>query len=355
MEKCEIAIVGYGGMSKYWHVPRLLEMQDEVELVGVYDILPEKQQQLIEEHQGKIHAYRTFEELLQDKRVELAIVAIPNDAHLPVCCALMEHKINVICEKPVALNSEELEQMIRCSEENGVLFTVHQNRRWDEDYLIIKKLYDENTLGPIFNVESRVHGSRGIPGDWRNTKKAGGGMVFDWGIHLFDQLYMLTEWDEVVSVYAVLSYVTNEQVDDGFKVLLKFKNGLECHVEVGTSNFIELPRWYVMGENGSAVIYDWNVNGKIVKVTDWEKRDAVPVATAAGLTKTMAPRSDETIAEEPLPRIPSDIKDFYRNVIRAIRGQEPQLITHAQLRRTMKLMEAVFESARRNEVIHETI
>lgn len=97
-------------------VPRLLEMQDEVELVGVYDILPEKQQQLIEEHQGKIHAYRTFEELLQDKRVELAIVAIPNDAHLPVCCALMEHKNNVICEKPVALNSEELEQMIRCSE-----------------------------------------------------------------------------------------------------------------------------------------------------------------------------------------------------------------------------------------------
>lgn len=355
MEKCKIAIVGYGGMTKYWHVPQLLAMPDEVEIVGIYDIDSTKQQAIIDEHQGNIYSYKTFDELLQDKRVELAIVAIPNDQHLPVCCALMAHKINVICEKPVALNSAELDKMIHCSEENNVLFTVHQNRRWDEDYLIIKKLYDENVLGPVFNVESRVHGSRGIPGDWRNTKAAGGGMVLDWGIHLFDQMFMLTDWDRIVSVYSTLSFVTNEAVDDGFKVLLKFKNGLECHVEVGTSNFIELPRWYVMGENGSAVIYDWQVNGKIVKVTDWEKRDAVPVATAAGLTKTMAPRTDETIAEEPLPRIQSDIKDFYRNVIKAVRGIEPQLITHEQIRRTMRLMEVVFESAEKNEVIYEVI
>lgn len=351
-----MAVVGYGGMASCWHVPKLYrELADEVEITGVYDINPVRRQALLDDYQGKIHAYETFEELLNDSRIEIAIVAIPNDEHLPVCRALMEHKINVICEKPVALNSRELDELISCSEENHVLFTVHQNRRWDEDYLIVKKMWDENTLGKIFNVESRVHGSRGIPGDWRNTKAAGGGMVLDWGIHLFDQAFMLTDWDDIVSVYATLSFVTNEAVDDGFKVLLKFRSGLEFHVEVGTSNFIELPRWYVMGENGSAVINDWHVNGKIVKVTDWEKRDAVPVATAAGLTKTMAPRTDETIASEPLPRVPSDINDFYRNVIAASRGLESQLITHAQLRRTMRLMEAVFESAEKNEVIHEVI
>ena len=180
-------------------------------------------------------------------------------------------------------------------------------------------------------------------------------MVLDWGIHLFDQLYCLTGWDDIVSVHADLTYVTNAEVDDGFSVTLKFKNGLVAFVEVGTSNFIELPRWYVQGENGSMVINDWNMNGKIVKVTDWENRDAVPVQTSAGMTKTMAPRTDDTIATFPIPRVPSDERDYYRNVAKAIHGEEKQLITHDQLRRTMKLMEAVFRSGETGEVIKETI
>ena len=82
----------------------------------------------------------------------------------------MEAGKNVICEKPVALNSRQLQDMIDASKKNGVLFTVHQNRRWDEDFLTMKKIYDEGTLGPVFNIETRVHGSRGIPGDWRNAR-----------------------------------------------------------------------------------------------------------------------------------------------------------------------------------------
>ena len=352
MEKCNIAVVGYGGMAAGWHVPHLLAMPDKFNLCGVYDILEERREAA---RKNNIYAYETFEELLADDRIEIAIIAIPNDQHKSVAIALMDRKINVICEKPVTMSSSDLEEMIASANKNSVLFTVHQNRRWDEDYLIIKKIYDENTLGKIFNIESRVQGSRGIPGDWRNTKVAGGGMVLDWGIHLYDQILMMTKGEKIVSVYSDLSFVTNEEVDDGFKTILHFESGLTVHVEVGTSNFIELPRWYVMGENGSAIINDWALNGKIVKVTDWEKREPVPVATAAGLTKTMAPRTDETIAEEPLPRVPSDINKYYINVVKAIRGQEPVNITHDQLRRSMKLMEAVFESAAKNEVIHTTI
>lgn len=352
MEKCNVAIVGYGGMASCWHVPHILAMPDRFDLCGIYDIADERRK--IARANG-IFAYDTFEELLSDKKIELAIIATPNDVHKPIAKALMENGINVICEKPVTLSSSDLEEMIASANANHVLFTVHQNRRWDEDYLIVKKLYDENTLGKIFNIESRVHGSRGIPGDWRNTKAAGGGMVLDWGIHLYDQLLMMTGDDRVVSVYSDLSYVTNEEVDDGFKTILHFESGLTAHIEVGTSNFIELPRWYVMGENGSAVINDWAINGKIVKVTDWEKLEAVPVATAAGLTKTMAPRTDETIAEEPLPRVPSNINEYYINVVNAIRGKEDIIVKHDELRRSMKLMEAVFESAAQNQVVHTSI
>ena len=149
-------------------------------------------------------------------------------------------------------------------------------------------------LGRVFNIESRVHGSRGVPGDWRNTWLQGGGMILDWGVHMLDQLLQLVD-DDVISTFCTVSHVTNDEVDDGFKAIITFGSGLTAQVEVGTSNFINLPRWYMQGENGTAIINDWALNGEIVKVSDWEKRDAVPVVTAAGLTKTMAPRTEETI------------------------------------------------------------
>ena len=86
-------------------------------------------------------------------------------------------------------------------------------------------------------------------------------------------------------------------------------------------------------------------------VSDWENRDAVPVVTAAGLTKTMAPRTDETIQKYPLPMEEADVREFYQNVAAVIRCGEKPLITHQQVMRVMRLMEAIFESARTNSVI----
>lgn len=348
-KKCNIAIIGYGGMGK-WHGNQIKTMK-EFELCGIYDICSER---VLDAKKAGIYAYGSLEELLEDEKVELITIATPNDVHKDIAIRAMKAKKNVICEKPVALSSKELEEMIEVSREYNVIFTVHQNRRWDEDFLVVKKLYEEGTLGHIFNIESRVHGSRGIPGDWRNTKEHGGGMVLDWGVHLFDQILMLTD-KKVVSTYADLTNITNEAVDDGFKVILHFEGGMSCHVEVGTSNFINLPRWYVQGENGTAIIDDWDINGKIVQVSDWEKRDAVPVVTAAGLTKTMAPRTNETIKEYPLPRVQSDVRDFYRNVLGAIAREEEPIVKHHELLRVMKLMEAVFKSGEIGQVIKDII
>ena len=343
--KTRIAVIGYGGMGG-WHC-NLIQRMEELELAGIYDIREERREAA--EAKG-IYAYESLEALLADETVPLVTVAIPNQLHKPVCIEAMRAGKNVVCEKPVALNHEELQEMIDASKENGVLFTVHQNRRWDEDFRVMKKIYEDGTLGRVFRIESRVHGSRGIPGDWRNQKECGGGMILDWGVHLFDQIMQMIP-KKLISIYAELSYVTNEACDDGFTVTLKFEDDLTVIVEVGTSNFINLPRWYMLGENGSAVIEDWALNGKIVMVSDWENREAVPVVTAAGLTKTMAPRNDDTIKEYPLPRIDSDIREFYRNVISAINGEKEQLIKHEELMRVMKLMEAIFESGEKNVVI----
>ena len=341
-----VVVIGYGGMGG-WHTQRLQEIP-EVHLAGVYDIKPERN--AAAEAKG-IHAYKSFQEVLDDPTVDVLTLAIPNDQHKPIAIQAMAAGKNVISEKPVTLGSADLEEMIAASKKYGVMFTVHQNRRWDEDFRIVKKILADKTLGRVFRISSRVHGSRGIPGDWRNTKEAGGGMVLDWGVHLLDQMNMMMG-QMPVSCYARLTYVTNEEVDDGFTSLFTFANGIDFVVEVGTSNFINLPRWYVEGINGTADVTDFACNGKIVVAKSDEKHDAVPIITAAGLTKTMAPRTPDTISELPLPRIPSDIHDYYRNIAATLNGEATQIVTHDQQRQVMKLMEAIFESANNNKVVY---
>ncbi len=340
-----VAVVGYGGMGG-WHT-RLLQEIPEVHLAGVYDILPERNRAA--EEKG-IKAYESYEALLADPEVDVVTVAIPNDAHKDVCIQAMEAGKLVISEKPVTTSSEILEEMIAASERTGSVFTVHQNRRWDEDFRVAEKIAKSGQLGRVFSIQSRVHGSRGIPGDWRNTKEHGGGMVLDWGVHLLDQMNMMMG-KMPKTVYATLSNVTNEEVDDGFTAIFTFDEGLVFTEEVGTSNFINLPRWYIQGVNGTAQIDDFQVNGKIIVATSDEKHDAVPIITAAGLTKTMAPRTPDTIMRTASAPDPLRYQDHYRNIAKVVNGEADPIVTHDQQRELMRLMEAIFESAEKNQVV----
>jgi predicted dehydrogenase len=291
-----------------------------------------------------------MEDVLADAAVDVVVVATPNDLHKEISIRAMKAGKNVVCEKPVTLSSADLKEMTDCAKECRVLFTVHQNRRWDEDYLTMKKILESKALGEVFSIESRVHGSRGIPGDWRGKKVHGGGMMLDWGVHILDQLLQMIP-GKVSTVYAKMTHVTNYEVDDGFRIIMTFDSGITALAEVGTSNFVSLPRWYMQGENGTAVIEDFSCKGKIVSIKNWDIKDAVPVRTAAGLTKTMAPRTDETITESLLPEIKSDIHDFYRNVTDVIGGKASSVIKHDELMRCMKLMEAAFRSDELGQIV----
>ena len=344
--KIVYGLIGFGGMGR-WHT-EILENVPEIELAGIYDIKEEKRK-LAEE--AGFHTYETEEAMLADESIDVILVATPNDTHRPIALRAMEAGKNVIVEKPATLSLKELTELEDMAGKTGRFLTVHQNRRWDEDLLTVREILKDQTMGEIFRIESRVHGSRGIPGDWRKEKAHGGGMVLDWGVHLFDQIFRLTGERRLKTVYATLTNVTNQEVDDGFTAVLRFEGGLEVLVEVGTNNFISLPRWYVLGENGSAVVEDWDLSGKIVKAFSEEEKEIVPVRTAAGLTKTMAPRREDTIRVEELPRVPGDIADFHRNVAAVLlRGEEPA-VKLPEVKRVMRLMETVFESAEKNHVM----
>ena len=337
--KKNVAVIGYGGMGG-WHT-RFIRGNNVVNLIGIYDINPERAK--VAEENG-IHAYGSWEEVLADTAVDIVVIAVPNELHKPLAIEAMSRGKHVICEKPVTLSSADLQEIIDASHKYDRLFTTHQNRRWDVDYLMMKELYRSGELGDVFTIESRYHGSRGIPGDWRAKKEHGGGMILDWGVHLIDQMLQLIP-EKIVKVSCDITNITTDEVDDGFRLNLYFESGKSALVEVGTFNFIAMPRFYMQCKNGSAKIEDWRKNAEVAKCLAWHESDVVPVQTAAGITKTMAPRDEITLKTYEAARPVSDVHDFYRNLVKAIDGTEEQLITHAQIRRVLSVMEACFKSA----------
>ncbi|MGI8386848.1 Gfo/Idh/MocA family protein [Robertmurraya sp. P23] len=340
-----IAIVGFGGMGSQHG--KILSGISQVKVAGIYDILETRQQFAIDKG---FYVYKSYEEILQDSTVNTVLIATPNDSHRDIAIAALQAGKHVICEKPVTLNSRQLEEIIETAETYNKVFVVHQNRRWDEDYLVMKKLYDEGTLGDVFHLETRVQGSRGIPGNWRHQKEYGGGMMLDWGVHLIDRLLVMIK-EKITSLHCKMSYVLGNDVDDGFRLTIKFESGKTAVVEVGTCNYITLPKWYMCGKKGTAIIEDWEMNGQVITLKELIKKDATPIEAGAGLTKTMAPRDVDTVNSSPIPSLNTDVREFYHNFIDVTEGKGKILVENEEVLRVMKVIEAAFLSDESNQVV----
>ena len=262
----------------------------------------------------------------------------------------MEHGKHVVCEKPACLNLEELEEVLSVSQKTGKLYTVHQNRRFDIDYAIAKNIVSGGKLGKLFMLESRLYSNRGFSkGGWKAKYETGGGLLYDWGIHLLDQILCLIP-EEPVSVFADLHKVHMKEVDDVCCVTVTFESGLTarfvcdlwCHIKEG--------RWHIQGDKGTAIIYDWfGTDGKVIQATDvGEEKSVGCVYTYNGLSTSMYSRPIQELKELPLPLPNSQPRweEFYENVIDTIEGKATQIVTHEQIRKGMKVLMAAFESAK---------
>ena len=335
----KMGIIGYGGMAG-WHHDNTKRV-DGIEVVAAHDINPER---LAVAKERGIKAYADLKDFLADQSFDLVLVATPNNFHRPMAIAALEAGKHVISEKPVAMSVEDFDAMHDAAKHAGKLFTVHQNRRWDRDFRIVKKSIETGLVGKPYTIESRVMGQNGVVHGWRAYKVAGGGMVFDWGVHLIDQImWMISE--PVSEVYANLHSVKTPEVDDYFKAIMRFESGLSAQIEVGTYNLERLPRWYVCGDGGAVVVNDWECNGKITHAKDFEMTwEQEVVQTEGGPTRTMAPRPKETLEELPLPEVQTDWTDFYRNVLASLDGKEELLVKPEEVRKVVQVMTAIFES-----------
>ncbi len=345
-------IVGYGTMGLA-HIKNLTALG--IEVAGIVDVDPAANE---EAAAAGLHVYADLAEGLADPSVDFVLICTPNEVHCPIALAALAAGKHVITEKPAMLCTAEIEQVEAAAREAGRQFIVHQNRRWDEGYLVVKKLYDEQALGEVTFIESRIDGSRGIPGDWRRDATRGGGMVLDWGVHLFDRLLLMVP-APVKTVYGRLSYSLGAPVEDGFTAWITFANGVEAQVACTTDNYSPGPMFRLTGKRGTATVDDWDLNGRIVRRVDEVEPDATPIAAGQGMTKTMAPRLvdykvarvQDNVEVLPLPRVPSDINDFYRNALSAAEGKAEKAISTASVLRCMRVLEAVKESHATDSVI----
>ena len=343
------AVIGYGTMGS-WHAENINSRIEGLEVIGIYDIDPEKCDKAREDG---FKIFGSVEELLASD-IDLVIIATPNNFHKYYSILAMESGKHVVCEKPACMNCEELEEVIAVSEKTGKLYTVHQNRRFDSDYAKMKEIIDRDMLGKLFFLDSRLYSNRGSSGGWRSTYEAGGGTLYDWGIHLIDQVLCLID-SEPKYVSAQLQSVRFPKVDDVCRVNITFENGVRAQIIADLWCYIDEPRWHLSGDDGTATIYKWfGKEGKVIKANikevDWEQGC---VYTPNGLSRTMWPRPKQEITELPIPE-PEKMprwEDYYENVIAVMEGKAEPIVTHNEVRKSMRVMMAAFESARNNSTV----
>lgn len=354
MKKIGIGIIGHGFMG-HEHESMLTAME-EFEVVGISDV--NKAQ--LEDVKDGIKRYDSNKELFTDPEVDVVLVVANNKYHHDLVISAARAGKDIICEKPVAMSVKELDEMVKVINECGVKFTVHHQRRLDKDFRIMKEVMDSKTLGDIYTIKSSLYGYNGNMHDWHVYKSEGGGMLYDWGVHLLDQVLWMMGDAQITKIYANMRNVINKEVDDYFKIILEFDNNILAEIELGTYFLADKPydkwferHWMMGGSKGSAYVDGFDPIGKICRTTKLltnvgENR----TMTAAGPTRSFgAPREGLLITEE-LPSVNTTHRNYFENYAKAYRGEEEFLVKIKETRRVLKLMEDVRKFAGFKRVSH---
>ena len=354
MKIYNMGIIGFGGMAGHHY--NQCKKFGRINVRGIYDINPERGEYA--KSIGLI-SYSSADELISDPEIDIVLVATTNDTHKEYVLKALAADKSVICEKPATIYSKDLEEMIEAAKSSKGVFTIDQNRRVNKDFVLMRRQVESGIIGKPYVFESRVEGSRGMPAGWRQTKAQGGGMMLDWGVHLIDQMMYMYQELKVVNVFCKMFSVHYPEVDDNFRLTMTFDNGIVAHIEVSTNNFINHPRWYVLGTEGTLQIDGWDCEGKVVKCLEREDTWGVDIKkTKAGPSKTMAPRSEDTVEVIKL-EAPTDVEDnlnpVYIQLIDAIEGRAELTIKPEQALRVIKVMEAAFLSSETENAVKTCI
>lgn len=352
MRNYNVGLVGCGHMGEI-HAKQLLKKNTRAVLKGLFDIDTSKCINIAKDNDVRI--YSTLDEMLCDNEIDIIVVAVPNHLHKDICIAALEHKKNVVSEKPIAITYADAVAMYDSAERNGVLLSVDQNRRYNYDFQTVKKLMANNTLKDVYRIESYADASNPIPGSWRLVKEEGGGMLLDWGVHLIDQILQIFT-GKITHVYCRTLSLRHSEIDDNFDLEICFDDSIIAKISVMTNNYAPRARWRIYGKQHTLIMKGWNGCVSVIE----NKQSSDPDSASddkANCTRTMRELSseDKIVNNFDLVKEYDDSLDtVYDQFINAIEGGELS-ITSEQVLRVMKVIDAAFLSAEQKQLIKTSI
>jgi len=143
-----------------------------------------------------IETYLTVDAMLQKSKVDLVVLITPHNTHAPLALKCLKAKRHVVCEKPLAITTAEVNTMIAAAKKAGVMLSTYHNRHWDGRILeAVRQIKKNKVIGDIVRIECHM-GGYGKPGDWwRTSRQISGGILYDWGVHLLEYSLQLIDAD----------------------------------------------------------------------------------------------------------------------------------------------------------------
>ena len=214
-----VGLVGFGLGGRVFHAP-LISSVEGLELAAVV----ERTTNHAAQRYPGITTYRTLDAMLADPTLGLIAVSTPSGTHFDLASQVLKAGKNVVVDKPVAVTSAEIAELMRLAAKKNLLLAPFHERRWDGDFLTLQKLLSEGSLGRLVHFESNHDRWRPVTRVlWKDDPAQGGGLLLDLGTHLADQALLLFGKPEAVSA-EVLSERNKALADDSYTLRLRYKD-----------------------------------------------------------------------------------------------------------------------------------
>lgn len=331
--KIRTAIAGFGLSGKIFQAP-FIHADPNFELKKVY----ERKTERAKEEYPDVQIVRSFEELLTDD-IDLVIISTPNDTHVSFAKQAMAAGKHVVVEKPVAATSTEAAELCAFAKKQGVVLSVFQNRRLDSDFLTVKNLIEAGELGEVLDYEAHYDRfERGInPKPWKAAGGAGVGVLYDLGVHIIDQAYVLFGMPN--EVYADFRQQRPESPGiDNFEVILYYDK-VKAILSAGEVVARQGPHYMVSGRRGTFIKYGEDVQeaallaGKRPPAPDWD-------AEGEECWGTLYYDDGAQILEKKIPTVVSSYARYYENLYEVITAGAPALVPPEQTADVLRIIEA---------------
>ena len=337
-----VGLIGFGLSGRYFHSP-FLTTNPHFKLKTVV----ERSKNEAQEFDPSIENARSIDELLSDKSIDVVFVCTPNDTHFAYAMDALENGKHVVIEKPFASTEDEARQLVELAKEKGLVLTAYQNRRWDTDFLTIKKLLTEGKLGNIIEYECRYDRFRPVvpTESWKEKKVPVGGNVYNLGPHLIDQALVL--FGEPKTVTAEIRTVRpGSEIDDYFDIRLGYDDKLVI-VKSSLMVYENFLRYNLHGTKGSFI------KGGLDPQEETLRKNILPTEQPWG--REPKERWGTLFSEDFTGIIesePGDYAPFYQNVYDAIVSGAELAVKPEEILRTTRVIDLAFQSSNEKKVMH---